>query len=265
MKIILSCTSIYSRLDMFYYCVQSLLNQTLKPDLFLINVSKESFFKEGEIEEIPDWLKRDDITINWVEDTRSYRKLIPALDYADQEDLIITVDDDVLYSKTLVEDLVEQGKKHPDKIVCGRGRQMKKNIWGQWQNYANWKGVKKPTQGINIIPIGVGGVVYRKELLDMKFLKDENYLHIAKTTDDLWFKMASLRNKTDVLVQPNIDRKHYFILHNKGLSKKNWNLKRQNNFLFKAYSFLYKKIVNYLGVSQTPNDFNWDKIVKYSN
>lgn len=100
MKVILSCTTTYERSEIFVYCFQSLLKQTFTPDVFLINLSKDAYMQDEGFSQIPDWLKDERVKVNWVENTGSYRKLLPALEYAGEEDIIITVDDDVIYSKT---------------------------------------------------------------------------------------------------------------------------------------------------------------------
>jgi len=192
MKVILSCTTTFERRHIFYYGIQSLLSQSIEPDLFLANISKKSFSESGRI---PQWLNKNNININLVEDLGPYTKLLPALKYAEDDDLIITADDDILYQSNWLRELVELSREAPESIICARARKMKKNFFGEWQNYNNWHLVKNKKKAMNLLPTGVGGVGYRTKLLDLDFLTDTAFLKLAPTTDDLWFRMASLREK----------------------------------------------------------------------
>ena len=68
---------------------------------------------------------------------RSYDKLVHALvDFP--HDIIITVDDDILYPRHLVRDLLKTHKKHPRDICAHRIRTI--NIQdGKIQPYKTWK------------------------------------------------------------------------------------------------------------------------------
>lgn len=112
--------------------------------------------------------------------------------------------------------------------------------------------------------IGCGGVVYKKALLDIDFLFDKEFLELAPTTDDLWFKAASLKKGVPVSVYPKIDLDNRHIKHRKGLAKSNLNFINNNSRAKKGANLLLNEIINYLGVNQTHNDCNWDKILDYA-
>lgn len=264
MKTILSCTTTAGRLKIFYYCYQSLLKQSFKPNLFIVNIANEEFGEEGDFN-IPDWLNKDDITLNLVPDIGPYKKLIPTLEFANDEDLIITSDDDVIYSENWLHDLVEKAKLFPDSIICGRARMMRKNIFGNWQNYENWKICTSEFKSKHLLPIGVAGVVYRKRLLDIDFLLNNDFMKIAPGTDDLWFKMASLRANNNVYVVPLIESNNMDINHKIGLGIKNNIKKKSLKTRILLFNKVWNRIANYLGVNQTTNDINWDSIIKINH
>jgi hypothetical protein len=212
---------------------------------------------------VPDWLDNPDLTINFVQNTGPYRKLLPALNHAGQHDLIVTADDDTLYDKTWLRALVDAAYSEPDSIVCGRARLIKKNLFNGWQNYSNWKRVGKRCKEMNMLPIGCAGVVYRKKLLDIKFLTNFEFLTIAPTTDDMWFRMASMLMDTPVAVFPEIDRLNVYLKHKYGLEKMN-NQKTSFSFLPRICNKRKLKIANFIGINQTKNDFSWDAICDFS-
>jgi hypothetical protein len=265
MKVILTCTTTYERQSFFYYGLQSLINQSLKPDLFLINISDEPYLADSGFTDLPDWLENNKLTINRVKNTGPYRKLLPALDFAEEEDLIVTADDDVLYGKEWLETLIHHSHKNPEAIVCGRGRQMKRTLFNGWKNYPHWNNIREETRGAFILPIGVGGVVYRKPLLDLGFLNDPSFLAIAPSTDDLWYKIASLLKNTPVCVFPALDTNNYTISHHLGLQEDN----RKNGYIdFSHFSKLVNevwiRIADRLGINRVMNDAAWDSILKYA-
>ncbi len=264
MKYILSCTTTVNRLDIFYYGIQSLLNQTLTPDLFIVNISEDDFKPKGN-KELPSWLNNPKVKINLTKDIGPYTKLIPTFGFADSEnDIIITADDDIIYHKDWLKQLVESSMNNPNLIVCSRARTMKKNVFNRWINYSMWKDVNYEYESLDLLPLGVGGVVYKKELLDMDFTLNRNFIELAPGTDDLWFKMASYRKNIRVKVIPAIDLNNMRIIHSLGLEETNLKKSKKQStvFIIKTINYLKNYFLNYMGISQTRNDKNWKVICK---
>jgi hypothetical protein len=265
-KILLTFTTTYERLPILEYTYKSLLKQELSADFIYLNLSKEPYLKDSGCKKIPEWLKNSPIKVNFVENTGSYRKLLPILSMAGSDDFIITVDDDVIYSNDFIKNLVEKAEKYPNQIICARARKMKTNFLGKWQNYLNWPIVKKEEIGLDLLPIGVGGVLYRKKLLDIDFINDRNFLKLAPTNDDLWFKVASLRKKTSVAVFPDIEKNYLFLQHTQSLhSYNNKTDQVGTTFLFKALKRIKSLFTDYIGVKKSPNDKAWQNLHVFCN
>jgi hypothetical protein len=260
-KLIVSCTTTKERLNFLFYMLESLKKQSLKPDMLFLNISREAYLNDDGIKEIPSWLNESFIKINWVRNTGSYRKLLPAIEKVNDNDIFVTADDDVLYGPNWLKSLVELAGKYPDHIVCARARQIKKNIFGVCQNYANWRIATSKNHGLWLLPIGCGGILYRKYLLDLNFLTDPIFKKIAPINDDLWFRMASLRKKVSVIVSPEIDSESVFLLHKKGLQEFNLNYKDRNIFQ-KLLEKSIRPVRDWLGINNTKNDYVWSKIIK---
>lgn len=264
MKIILSCTTTLRRSDLFYYCIQSLIKQSFQPDIFLVNISKEPYLDDEGFSEVPKWMNNRIVNVKWVENTGPYRKLLPALDYADMEDLIVTCDDDIIYGRTWLEQIVDSALENPSSIVCAMGRKMKINLFGGWHNYQNWHLIEDHTKGTYILPLGGAGAGYRKNNLDLAFLCDRKYLDIAPTTDDLWFKMSSLRKNIPVYLMPSIRRNITLMQTIDGLYEINRAQIKYKKFPLRFFARLWSDISSFLGMNQSRNDFSWDAICNYS-
>ena len=117
-KIIVSFTSWKKRIDNCAHIVDLMLNQTLKPDKIILNLSTDEF--PNKEEELPEELvkKQNDIfEIWWVkENTKAFKKVIPTLErYPDG--IIISIDDDIEYPSNSIESLyhtyLSTGRNNP--------------------------------------------------------------------------------------------------------------------------------------------------------
>ena len=265
MNIIVSLTTTYSRLSLLFYTLQSLRRQRYQDFRIVINLSKEPYLIDAGINEVPDWMVGEDVSIRFVKNSGPYRKLIPLINEINDSDIIVTADDDVLYGEDWLGKMVERAELYPDTIVCGRARLIKKNVFGRHQNYANWPAILTQQIDEEILPIGCAGVAYRKALLDLVFLNDESNLELSPTSDDLWFKLASFMNGTKVYVDPDIESGCVYLQHSMGLQE--INLYRNNvewSFFRRVGQKLVKIIKDYLGISLAKNDFSWRRSSSYA-
>ena len=262
-NVILSCTTTSERIHIFYYTAQSILRQTLKPNKIFLNISKNPYLDDKGIKKIPSWLHDSNININVVDNTGSYRKLLPIINYISDDDLVVTADDDVLYHSLWLEKLIHYAKNYPHYIICSRARKIRKNIFGLYQNYNNWNYSSTKNIGYWLLPIGCGGIVYRKRLLDLDILLDPKYKEIAPTNDDLWFRVSSMKLGVNVVVVPEIDQENIYLKHKKGLDRYNIYQYKKDKIIGKLYFKIYNKIASYLGINLSKNDIAWDEIQKY--
>ncbi len=249
---------------MLFYMLESLKKQTVQPCKVLLNISKGAYLKDQGIKALPDWLNWDCIEVHWVENTGPYRKLLPTINECAEDDIIITADDDVLYHPEWLSSLVSAGNKYPEHLVCARARVIKKSIFGGWQNYSRWSLVNIPKSGMDILPTGCAGIMYKKSLLDLEFLNDRKFMKIAATTDDLWFRMASMRRGVAARVEPTIDSSNIYLSHAHGLWELN-HLSDSDGFFNKACRHTVGIVRDYIGLDHDENDKAWSRINRYSN
>ena len=119
-KIILTMTSWKRRISKCHKSIERLLKNTIKPYKLILNLSKEEFPKKEK--QLPKTLlnlkkKYKNFKINWVyKNNNVFKKLIPTL-YKYKNDIIITVDDDVLYPNFVIEKIIKEfrrrGSRYP--------------------------------------------------------------------------------------------------------------------------------------------------------
>lgn len=119
-KIIASLTSWTKRIGTAHLAIQTILNQTRRPDLTVLYLADEEFpRREKNLPRELLALRSERFEIRWTKNIRSYKKLIPALkDFPD--DIIITFDDDLFYRAEVVERLLIGYLAEPNCIQCHR-------------------------------------------------------------------------------------------------------------------------------------------------
>lgn len=128
-KIYISLTTIKNRVNYLPQVIESLLGQNLKADLIFLNVSKEAYLLDEGISEtdIPaevlNWKKEGLVKVNFVKNTGPYRKLLPVLQEKYEENcIIVTADDDVIYPPDWLEKMIKTSQEYPDSIISYRNR-----------------------------------------------------------------------------------------------------------------------------------------------
>jgi len=115
--IIISLTSIPDRMYDIHFTIFSLLTQSVKPEKIILYLGKEKFSNgEKDIPENVLIFKNFGLEFRFVEDIRSFTKLVPALEeFPDKT--IVTADDDIFYEKDWLKNLIETHKKYPKDII----------------------------------------------------------------------------------------------------------------------------------------------------
>ena len=177
-----------------YYTLVSLLRQDLQPSKLILWLS-DSEWNEDTLTKKLQNLKTKGVEIRFCKDTRSYKKLIPTLAlYPDSN--VMTVDDDIIYTKDTVKVVWEEHKRNPKTIVClNASTPLIEN--GIPTNYANWNGLTESKYGMKIFPVGCGGTFYPSGSLHADVLREDLFMQLCPLADDIWFWYCGLLNKTE--------------------------------------------------------------------
>jgi len=193
MRINVSLTSIYANRDILQKCIASLLNQTMKPDAIYLYLSRERYLLDSGFSKVPDWLSRLPITVRFIPNNGPYRKLIPLLnDKWDNDEVIITVDDDTVYSPNLVESMVKEYKRSGNCVGC---RVFHLEDLGAY-TLTHFK-----QEHVNNFHTGKGAVLYHPSMFKRRphpFLTEgifnERYTFFCPTADDIWLNLWRMYN-----------------------------------------------------------------------
>ena len=118
--IVVTMTSWIKRIDSVKKVVESIMNNTVKPDRVYLNLSRSEFDSKGVQlpTDLVDYFNSDErLIINWVdgENTKSMKKVFPILEYLDDDDIIITADDDIIFPIDLIESRINDFNKFDKK------------------------------------------------------------------------------------------------------------------------------------------------------
>lgn len=195
-RIIVSLTSFPARINRLWIVIETLLRQKTKPDLIVLWLSIEQFSNLSLVPKSLIKLQNRGLKIVLCEDDlKSHKKYY----YAMKEfpnDVIVTVDDDVIYNTNLLTHLVDLNKRYPMAICCNNVALIKVYN-GNIYPYLYWKNIKTPqTPSFNLIPIGMGGILYPPNVMHNDIFNVEVFRKHCFYADDIWLNTMSRLNGT---------------------------------------------------------------------
>lgn len=193
-QIVVSLTSFDKRIGDVYLCIESLLQQSLRPDKIILWLSSANF-PDREVPRLLRNQKARGLEVRFKdEDLGPYKKFVYALEeYPDA--LLITVDDDILYPPEMIEQLYQAYLEDPQTIHCHRAHTIQVDQRGYPAPYRKWStGLADGGPSNRVFPTGLGGVLYFPGALDAEVLNREQFMRLCPNADDIWLKAMSLKN-----------------------------------------------------------------------
>ncbi len=196
LPIVVTLTSIPSRLSTLHLTIRSVLNQSRKPEKIVLWLNHDL---HNQLPLSLSSLQSELFEIRYVELTCSHRKLIHSLQEFPTK-ILVTCDDDLIYERTWLERLYADHIDYPHDIIAHECRRiMHDGHSGDLLPYKQWPVVKEG--GISdpeFMAIGYGGVLYPPGALVPQAIDSELFLKLAPKADDLWFKAMSFLQGTAV-------------------------------------------------------------------
>ena len=197
-QVIVSLTSYPARISYVHLAIKSLMLQSYKPDRIILWLAEEQFPDKKLPKKLTD-LCQYGLEIIWMHDIYGHKKYFyPVLNQQDNE-VVITYDDDIIYSKNSIKRLIKTHKRFPTCLVCERGQTID---FAQIDNPGRWKthssrGVKKPTYSIN--PSPGGGCLIPKGAFYTDACDEEKIRRLAYKNDDLWYMFMCAEQGTKMI------------------------------------------------------------------
>jgi len=204
-KLIISLTTISSRLQHIHRVIESLLAQDFPRHAYEVrlHLSKEPYLLDKGCPiltaELKQMLRMNQgrFYVVYVENTGPYRKIIPVLNevygYPNAEfcnTLIVTADDDTAYPPFWLKRLYDSYLTHRC-VIAYRGRSM--NFEGnRLISYKRWSKNIDANLSLLNVPTGKDGVLYSALSLNPDVLDIVTAQQLAPKADDLWLKTHTL-------------------------------------------------------------------------
>lgn len=188
-KLVVSLTSFPARITTVWASIETLMRQTLLPDAIVLVLSLDEFPGKRLPRSLRS-LERRGLTVRWVSvNTGSFKKLLPTR-LAFPQATIVTVDDDILYSRNMLALLVEEHTRHPECIVGHRGWDPIVIEQG-YAPYHEWTRAKRragpDSDPSEVLLTGGAGALYPPNtppdwlLLDIELARE-----LSPLSDDVW-------------------------------------------------------------------------------
>ena len=225
-RLIVSLTSYPARLGTLDQVLATIYAQTRKADEIVLWLAREQF--PGLEQNLPEALLRlaedKKLTIRWCDDLKPHKKYFYALQEY-REDLIVTIDDDLLYPEHMLENLYGSWLRHPGAVSAVRAHLMLVSEGGQIRPYNQWvkeTDVCRDQPSMQLFATGGAGALYPPELFPAETFDKAAILENCLWADDLWLKAVELAADIPVVVaQPFEDLRYVPGTQEEGLYHQN--------------------------------------------
>lgn len=239
-ELIVSLTTHGRRIYDVCLAIESIMQGSLLPNRLILWLSED--FKEKPLPRtLQNQIKRG-LEIRYCKDILSYKKLIPSLSLFPNA-VVVTIDDDLIYSQEMLEGLLLSYLNEPNAIHAYRIHNMTFDENGDLKSYMDWQF----EASVADYPFftGGGGTLYPPNSLPKETLNEEVFMSICQYADDVWFNAMAKMNKTKIVKvdthsSNNVDYRPLMHIQERGLCEENTNpLSCRNDEQIKAVFLKY--------------------------
>ena len=167
-QIIVSLTTSPIRIANIQPVIDSIMQQTIVPHKIVLNLPHVFKRFNSTFDQIPDFLTNNNkILINRCEDIGPLTKILPTVSIAESmEDILISIDDDIVYPTNTIEGLLNASKQYPDNVIANSAKHnYKDNLYSALEGWC--------------------GVLYKKKfLVDFNLDEIKDYNKACYLSDD---------------------------------------------------------------------------------
>ena len=239
-EVVISLTTFPERIKYVWMTIATLLNQKTKPYKIVLWLAEEQF-PDKKIPPILRRLCKRGLIIRYCDDLKPHKKYFYSIKEWPNK-YILTCDDDMFYPENLLKDLWENSKKYPNYIICNNSMKATYDSKGSLIRRDQWMHVYEEMIGLQVCPVGCGGVLYPPNALDKEVFNKNALKEIALCQDDVWLKGMGVLNDTRAYNAGKYA--HDFI-----------------NSIYTQKSGLWQKNIVCEGDNYTPNEVAWNKMI----
>jgi hypothetical protein len=215
-EVIISLTTSPKRIAQIKPTLDRIMEQTVLPNAIVLNLPYVFKRNGDKFDTLPEFITSNTlIKINWCEDIGPATKILPTRKlYSDPETIIISIDDDILYTKTMIETFLKHSAIFPDVVISSSSLYI----------------ITEPPPGVNNNDIppntyfsefleGFSGVLYKKRTLDLINISDEYILQLPKycfQSDDFLLSNELKKNGIPILIVKKHDILETHLEHGEG-------------------------------------------------
>lgn len=200
--LIVSLTSYPARIDTVHKAIISIFESTVLPERVILWLAEEQFPKrKADLPKCLLKLEKSGLDIRFCKDLKPHKKYFyTMLEYPDN--IVITVDDDIIYDSDMIDTLLNSYERFPDAISGMRVHRMTFTD-GKVDPYNSWIIMDKTlyrNPSMFAIATGAGGILYPPNIISKEAFDEQAIIKTCLFGDDLWLKMNEVLNEVPTVL-----------------------------------------------------------------
>jgi len=210
--IVVTLTTIPPRFDNLYITIDSILSQTILPDIILIHIPEKYHNYSYDVSLLPKFSSDIVIINNNVKDYGPATKLLGLYDHElynkmNDDDIIVVIDDDRIYNTNFIKNNLDFHKIYSDKVLTVSGWDIEMITLNKYiiNNKNQPRGIEFTSSGYIDFIGGCCGYLLNKKMCPFNY-KEIFELHPNDTNyyvDDIWISGFLTLNNIDIYMIPN--------------------------------------------------------------
>ena len=203
--IVCSMTTIPSRIMYVINPIRSMFHQSVRPKHVVLYLDETKFERKDLPKELDEFIDNGFLIIRFVRDVKVHTKYFYAFSEF-SESLIVTIDDDVIYDRLLIESLLSKYEEYPNCVVAARAHRItfdNNRTFNSYNKWA-WNYVTNYPDSL-LVPTGVGGVLYNPRLFIKTPCQLDLFVSLSPQNDDLWLKAIEIVNGIKVVTLDKLE------------------------------------------------------------
>lgn len=205
LPVVVSLTSYGPRIARVQLAIRSIMDQTVRPNRVELWLGEDADGIALPQELVA--LEEVGLTIHrGVRDLKGHKKYLFSM-REERDVLLVTIDDDLVYTRDTIESLVRAHEALPHAVVARRCHRMTfTDDHDRIAPYATWDmdfRAERPTASRTLLATTGAGTLYPPETFEALVADEADIARLALTADDLWMKAMELNHGIEVAAAPN--------------------------------------------------------------